>query len=43
MMNPVEALKTVAPIPTVVPGNTPIYQTASDTGSRTLWYYFSKS
>ncbi|MCJ1237078.1 hypothetical protein MMC14_005062 [Varicellaria rhodocarpa] len=40
MMNPVEALSTVAPIPTVVPGNTPEYQAASDTGSRTLWVVF---
>ncbi|CAF9937676.1 hypothetical protein IMSHALPRED_000503 [Imshaugia aleurites] len=38
-----EALKhkaSVAPIPTVVPGNTPIYQEAGDVGSRTLWVVF---
>ncbi|KPI45543.1 Opsin-1 [Cyphellophora attinorum] len=37
----VEALKkatsTVAPIPTVIPGADPIYQTAGDVGNRTLW------
>ncbi|KKY15692.1 putative opsin 1 [Phaeomoniella chlamydospora] len=27
----------VAPIPTVIPGSPPIYETASETGHRTLW------
>lgn len=27
----------VAPLPTVVPGNTPIYQSATEVGHRTLW------
>jgi len=30
----------VAPIPTIVPGNKPIYQVASDAGNKTLWVVF---
>jgi len=30
----------VAPIPTVVPGNKPIYEVASDSGTKTLWVVF---
>jgi hypothetical protein len=33
----VQASSSVAPIPTVIPGNEPIYQTAGDVGNRTLW------
>lgn len=28
----------LAPLPTVVPGNTPQYQVATDVGTRTLWW-----
>lgn len=28
----------VAPLPTIIPGKTPIYETAGDVGNRTLWY-----
>jgi len=31
------ASSSVAPIPTVIPGNTPIYEAAGDVGNRTLW------
>jgi len=31
------AISSVAPIPTVIPGDTPIYIEASDVGKRTLW------
>lgn len=27
----------VAPVPTVIPGNDPIYVEAGDVGNRTLW------
>lgn len=30
------------PLPTVVPGSTPIYQSAGQTGHRTLWYLVKK-
>ncbi|KAL8837671.1 MAG: hypothetical protein Q9205_007533 [Flavoplaca limonia] len=44
MIDPVEEFKKhtgdVVPLPTAVPGNTPIYQTASDTGHRALWVVF---
>ncbi|KAL9599141.1 MAG: hypothetical protein Q9219_004007 [cf. Caloplaca sp. 3 TL-2023] len=43
MVDPVEALKKHTPsipMPTVVPGNTPIYQEATETGQRTLWVVF---
>jgi hypothetical protein len=36
------ASSSVAPIPTVVPGSTPIYETAGDVGNRTLWYAASR-
>lgn len=31
------ASSSVSPIPTVIPGNEPIYQVAGDIGNRTLW------
>jgi len=41
IVDPVEAFKattsSIAPIPTVVPGNTPIYEHRSETGHRALW------
>ncbi|CAO1596192.1 MAG: hypothetical protein LQ349_008537 [Xanthoria aureola] len=44
MIDPVQEFKKhtgeVVPLPTAVPGNTPIYQTASGTGNRTLWVVF---
>ncbi|KAL8699317.1 MAG: hypothetical protein Q9201_006076 [Fulgogasparrea decipioides] len=43
MIDPVEAFKhssASVPLPTVIPGNTPIYQKATDTGHRTLWVVF---
>ncbi|KAL8676837.1 MAG: hypothetical protein Q9186_006687 [Xanthomendoza sp. 1 TL-2023] len=44
MIDPVEEIKKhtsgVVPLPTAVPGNTPIYQQASGTGHRTLWVVF---
>ncbi|KAL8748478.1 MAG: hypothetical protein Q9199_008184 [Rusavskia elegans] len=44
MIDPVEEFKKhagdVLPMPTAVPGNTPIYQTASATGHRALWVVF---
>ncbi|KAL8722280.1 MAG: hypothetical protein Q9181_007520 [Wetmoreana brouardii] len=44
MIDPVEALKKHSsasiPMPTVIPGNAPIYQKATDTGHRTLWVVF---
>ncbi|KAI4283451.1 MAG: hypothetical protein L6R38_002134 [Xanthoria sp. 2 TBL-2021] len=44
MIDPVEEFKKhagdVVPLPTAVPGNTPIYQTASATGHRALWVVF---
>ncbi|KAI4127123.1 MAG: hypothetical protein LQ338_003365 [Usnochroma carphineum] len=44
MIDPVEALKKHTsdsiPMPSVVPGNTPIYQEASATGNRALWAVF---
>ncbi|KAL8691101.1 MAG: hypothetical protein Q9218_003594 [Villophora microphyllina] len=44
MIDPVEAFKKHTsdsiPLPTVVPGNTPIYQKATDTGHRALWVVF---
>ncbi|KAL9101521.1 MAG: hypothetical protein Q9187_009238 [Circinaria calcarea] len=44
MMDPLAAVKAAAtsvnPIPTVIPGSTPIYQEASDVGNRTLWVVF---
>jgi bacteriorhodopsin len=43
-MGPMDALKkatsSVAPIPTVIPGNTPEYQEAGDVGNRALWVVF---
>lgn len=33
----VQAVSSVAPIPTVLPGSEPIYQKAGDIGNRTLW------
>ena len=33
-----KASSSVAPIPTVIPGVPPIYETAGDVGNRTLWY-----
>jgi hypothetical protein len=32
------ASSSVAPLPTIIPGKTPIYETAGDVGNRTLWY-----
>ena len=32
------ASSSVAPVPTVIPGDTPIYQKSGDVGNRTLWY-----
>ncbi|KAL8948794.1 MAG: hypothetical protein Q9222_005056 [Ikaeria aurantiellina] len=44
MIDPVEVLKKHTsdslPMPTVIPGNTPIYQKATETGNRTLWVVF---
>ncbi|KAL9580789.1 MAG: hypothetical protein Q9212_004286 [Teloschistes hypoglaucus] len=44
MIDPVEAFKKHTsdsiPMPTVIPGNTPIYQKATDTGHRALWVVF---
>ncbi|KAI4179141.1 MAG: hypothetical protein L6R41_008012 [Letrouitia leprolyta] len=42
MIDPVEAFKHSAtlPMPTVIPGNTPIYQKATKTGHQTLWVVF---
>ncbi|KAL8978579.1 MAG: hypothetical protein Q9177_006369 [Variospora cf. flavescens] len=44
MIDPVEELKKhtsdTLPMPTVIPGNTPIYQEASSTGNRALWVVF---
>lgn len=44
MIDPVEELKkhtsASIPMPTVIPGNTPIYQEASATGNRALWAVF---
>ncbi|KAL8967021.1 MAG: hypothetical protein Q9197_005661 [Variospora fuerteventurae] len=44
MIDPVEELKKhtsdTLPMPTVIPGNTPIYQEASATGNRALWVVF---
>ncbi|KAL9016843.1 MAG: hypothetical protein Q9185_005841 [Variospora sp. 1 TL-2023] len=44
MIDPVEELKKhtsdTIPMPTVIPGNTPIYQEASATGTRALWVVF---
>ncbi|KAL8801933.1 MAG: hypothetical protein Q9223_006831 [Gallowayella weberi] len=44
MIDPVEELKKhtsdVVPLPTAIPGNTPIYQKATGTGNRTLWVVF---
>ncbi|KAL8717016.1 MAG: hypothetical protein Q9225_005704 [Loekoesia sp. 1 TL-2023] len=44
MIDPVEAFKKHTsdsiPMPTVIPGNTPIYQKATDAGHRTLWVVF---
>lgn len=41
MIDPVEAIKkhtsAAIPMPTVIPGNTPVYQEASATGERALW------
>ena len=44
MIDPMEVLKqkasslpSVIPLPTAVPGNTPIYQKAGEVGHRTLW------
>jgi len=31
------ATSTVAPIPTITPGNDPLYEKAGDVGNRTLW------
>ena len=33
-----KASSSVAPIPTVIPGVPPVYETAGDVGNRTLWY-----
>jgi hypothetical protein len=33
-----KASSSVAPIPTIVPGNDSIYVKAGDVGNRTLWY-----
>lgn len=30
----------VAPVPTVIPGEDPVFQEMQDTGRRTLWYVF---
>ncbi|KAL8726724.1 MAG: hypothetical protein Q9166_006519 [cf. Caloplaca sp. 2 TL-2023] len=45
MIDPVEELKKHSsgdpiPLPTAIPGNTPIYQKATDTGHRALWVVF---
>ncbi|KAL9007862.1 MAG: hypothetical protein Q9173_006952 [Seirophora scorigena] len=44
MIDPVEAIKkhtsAAIPMPTVIPGNTPVYQKASATGERALWVVF---
>ncbi|KAL8963846.1 MAG: hypothetical protein Q9183_004907 [Haloplaca sp. 2 TL-2023] len=44
MIDPVEAFKhhssASVPMPTVIPGNTPIYQKAGEVGHRTLWVVF---
>ncbi|KAL8943013.1 MAG: hypothetical protein Q9211_001162 [Gyalolechia sp. 1 TL-2023] len=44
MIDPVEALKkhtsATVPMPSAIPGNTPIYQEATDAGRRTLWVVF---
>ncbi|KAI4088693.1 MAG: hypothetical protein LQ348_006834 [Seirophora lacunosa] len=44
MIDPVEAIKkhtsAAIPMPTVIPGNTPVYQEASATGERALWVVF---
>ena len=37
------ASSSVAPIPTVFPGNEDIYQEAGDVGNRTLWYAASNT
>ncbi|KAL8646637.1 MAG: hypothetical protein Q9210_006019 [Variospora velana] len=44
MIDPIEELKkhtsASIPMPTVIPGNTPVYQEASATGNRALWVVF---
>jgi len=37
VLSSLTATSSVAPIPTVIPGNKPIYYTAGDVGNRTLW------
>lgn len=37
VLSTLTATSSVAPIPTIIPGNKPIYVKAGDLGNRTLW------